>query len=104
MSNALRLACTSVPGNLPVMHTGAIPRAPLTRSAPNAYIVNPSEAHKYDLAGTERRPALMGPLAGRRNALLGVSFPAALHSPRQLSVDAANSAETLPPPFPQFLS
>jgi hypothetical protein len=36
MSNALRLACTSVPGNLPVMHTGAIPRAPLTRSAPNA--------------------------------------------------------------------
>jgi len=42
--------------SLPIMPTGAIPlRRDLVR-APDGHIVNPSEAHKYRLEATERRP------------------------------------------------
>jgi hypothetical protein len=41
--------------SLPIMPTGAIPlHSDLVRT-PSGYVVNPAEAHKYDLAGTERR-------------------------------------------------
>jgi len=42
--------------SLPIMPTGAIPLHRDLVRTPNGYIVNPSEAHKYDLQLTERRP------------------------------------------------
>jgi hypothetical protein len=42
--------------SLPIMPTGAIPlHRDLTRT-PSGYVVNPSEAHKYDVASAGRRP------------------------------------------------
>jgi hypothetical protein len=42
--------------SLPIMPTGAIPlHSDLVRT-PSGYIVNPSAAHKYQLAGTEGQP------------------------------------------------
>ena len=42
--------------SLPIMPTGAIPLHRDLIQTPNGYIVNPSEAHKYQLEGTERQP------------------------------------------------
>jgi hypothetical protein len=42
--------------SLPIMPTGAIPLHRDLIHTPNGYIVNPSEAHKYELEGTERQP------------------------------------------------
>jgi hypothetical protein len=55
--NAMREIMRQWPGtlSLPIMPTGAIP---LTRDlvrTSNGYIVNPAEAHKYDLAGTQEQ-------------------------------------------------
>jgi hypothetical protein len=41
---------------LPIMPTGAIPLHRDLVRTPAGYIVNPSEAHKYDLAGTVTQP------------------------------------------------
>jgi hypothetical protein len=42
--------------SLPIMPTGAIPlHGDLVRT-PNGYIVNPSEAHKYELKVSEKQP------------------------------------------------
>jgi hypothetical protein len=41
--------------SLPIMPTGAIPLHRDLIRTPNGYLVNPSEAHKYQLDGTERR-------------------------------------------------
>lgn len=56
--NAMREIMRRWPGtlSLPIMPTGSIPiRQDLVRT-PDGYIVNPSEAYKYQLAGTERPP------------------------------------------------
>jgi hypothetical protein len=42
--------------SLPIMPTGAIPLHRDLVRTPTGYIVNPSEAHKYQLAGTETLP------------------------------------------------
>jgi hypothetical protein len=42
--------------SLPIMPTGAIPLHGDLIRTPNGYIVNPSQAHKYSLDGTESRP------------------------------------------------
>jgi hypothetical protein len=42
--------------SLPIMPTGAIPLARDLIRTPTGYVVNPSEAHKYDLAGTRTSP------------------------------------------------
>ncbi len=41
--------------SLPIMPTGAIPLHRNLIRTPTGYIVKPSEAHKYDLAGAETR-------------------------------------------------
>jgi hypothetical protein len=41
--------------SLPIMPTGAIPLHGDLIRTPNGYIVNPSEAHRYELQGTERQ-------------------------------------------------
>lgn len=41
---------------LPIMPTGAIPLHSDLIRTPNGYKVNPSEAYKYGLVGTEKRP------------------------------------------------
>jgi hypothetical protein len=55
--SAMREIMLRWPGTLPlpIMPTGAIPLYGDLVRTPNGYIVNPSEAHKYDLAGTERQ-------------------------------------------------
>jgi hypothetical protein len=55
--NAMREIMLRWPGtlSLPIMPTGAIPLHRDLIRTPNGYIVNPSEAHKYDLEGNERR-------------------------------------------------
>jgi hypothetical protein len=55
--SAMREILRRWPGtlSLPIMPTGAIPlHSDLVRT-PGGYIVNPSAAHKYELAGTEKR-------------------------------------------------
>jgi hypothetical protein len=42
--------------SLPIMPTGAIPLHRDLIRAPNGYVVNPSEAHRYELERTERQP------------------------------------------------
>ncbi len=42
--------------SLPIMPTGAIPLHRDLIRTPNGYIVNPSEAHRYELYGTEMQP------------------------------------------------
>jgi hypothetical protein len=42
--------------SLPIMPTGAIPLYRDLIRTPTGYVVNPSEAHKYDLAATQTRP------------------------------------------------
>jgi hypothetical protein len=42
--------------SLPIMPTGAIPLARDLTRTPSGYVVNPSEAHKYDLAGAQTSP------------------------------------------------
>ena len=50
--NAMREVMLRWPGtlSLPIMPTGAIPLAQDLVRTPNGYVVNPSEAHKYDMA------------------------------------------------------
>jgi hypothetical protein len=57
-ANAMREIMLRWPGtlSLPIMPTGAIPLARDLLRTPDGYVVNPSEAHKYDLAGTEKQP------------------------------------------------
>ena len=44
--------------SLPIMPTGAIPlHRDLIRTA-NGYVVNPAEAHKYEVTGAERQTAV----------------------------------------------
>jgi hypothetical protein len=56
--SAMREIMVRWPGtlSLPIMPTGAIPLHTDLVRAPTGYIVKPSEAHKYDLAGAETRP------------------------------------------------
>ena len=56
--SAMREIMLRWPGtlSLPIMPTGAIPLHRDLVRTPNGYIVNPSEAHKYHLAGAESRP------------------------------------------------
>jgi hypothetical protein len=42
--------------SLPIMPTGAIPLHGDLIRTPNGYLVNPSEAHKYELKGGEKQP------------------------------------------------
>jgi hypothetical protein len=41
---------------LPIMPTGAIPLSSDLLRMPTGYVVKPSEAHKYEMAGTEAQP------------------------------------------------
>jgi hypothetical protein len=56
--SAMREIMRQWPGtlSLPIMPTGAIPLHGDLIRTPNGYVVNPSEAHKYQLGGTERKP------------------------------------------------
>jgi hypothetical protein len=42
--------------SLPIMPTGAIPLHHDLVRTPNGYVVNPSEAYKYELKGAENKP------------------------------------------------
>jgi hypothetical protein len=56
--NAMREILLRWPGtlSLPIMPTGAIPLAQDLIRTPNGYIVNPSEAHKYEIAAAGPSP------------------------------------------------
>ncbi len=56
--SAMRQIVLRWPGtlSLPIMPTGAIPLYRDLVRTPNGYMVNPSEAHKYELKGAEKQP------------------------------------------------
>lgn len=56
--NAVRKIMLRWPGtlSLPIMPTGAIPLAQDLIRTPSGYVVNPSEAHKYDMAAAGTSP------------------------------------------------
>jgi hypothetical protein len=49
----ITLHCPDTPA-LPIMPTGAIPLASDLVRTPTGYVVKPSEAHKYEMAGAAR--------------------------------------------------
>jgi hypothetical protein len=59
--NAMREIKLRWPGtlSLPVMPTGAIPLAQDLLRTPSGYVVNPSEAHKYDMTAVGTRSGPM---------------------------------------------